>query len=69
METTATTTKVCKVCGRELPIDEFYKSPTSADGHYNQCKSCRYKAAQIRRQKAKKSDAANTPPTHTPLTH
>jgi hypothetical protein len=41
VETTAATgvpsTKVCKTCGRELPLDRFAK-------HRNQCKSCRNRA-------------------------
>ena len=39
METT-TTTKVCKKCGRELPITEFTPNKTSKDGHVGQCKDC-----------------------------
>lgn len=34
-------TKVCKKCGKELPLDEFTKSNTTADGHLSTCKKCR----------------------------
>ena len=33
-------TKICKKCGRELPLSEFYKSKTNKDGHMNACKEC-----------------------------
>lgn len=33
-------TKVCKKCGRELPLSEFYKGKTYKDGHKNECKEC-----------------------------
>lgn len=33
-------TKVCKVCGKELPINEFGVNNRSKDGHTNKCKSC-----------------------------
>lgn len=35
-----TETKVCKKCGRELPITEFALNKTSKDGHVGQCKNC-----------------------------
>ena len=34
-------TKVCKKCGKELPISEFGLNPLSKDGHINSCKRCR----------------------------
>ena len=34
-------TKICKKCGKELPIEEFAKNPGSKDGHINTCKRCR----------------------------
>ena len=33
-------TKVCKKCGRELPLSEFYKHKTTKDGLIPWCKSC-----------------------------
>lgn len=33
-------TKVCKKCGRELPISEFYIHKEMGDGHLNFCKGC-----------------------------
>lgn len=33
-------TKVCKKCGRELPLDMFGGSAMSADGHKHVCKEC-----------------------------
>lgn len=32
-------TKICKVCGTELPISEFRKTPM-APGRVNTCKKC-----------------------------
>lgn len=40
MEEKLLTTKVCKVCGRELPISEFGNNHKSPDGHLNTCKDC-----------------------------
>lgn len=34
-------TKICKKCGKELPITEFGNNPMSKDGHINTCKRCR----------------------------
>lgn len=34
-------TKVCKRCGKELPINNFTKSKNMKDGHENKCKKCR----------------------------
>lgn len=33
--------KVCRKCGKELPIDEFEKASSSKDGHLSTCKKCR----------------------------
>ena len=33
------TTKICKVCGNELPISEFRKSPLTPNG-IDTCKKC-----------------------------
>ena len=32
--------KICRRCGRELPLDEFYVHKDMADGHLNICKEC-----------------------------
>ena len=32
--------KICPSCGKDLPIEEFYKSTGRADGHLCYCKSC-----------------------------
>lgn len=34
-------TKVCRKCGRELPLSEFPRSAKSKDGHINTCKTCK----------------------------
>lgn len=33
-------TKICKKCGRELPISEFYKDKSYKDGYKYCCKEC-----------------------------
>ena len=33
-------TKVCKSCGKEMPIDVFPKNKNSHDGHSNLCREC-----------------------------
>ena len=45
--------KVCKDCGRELPLDEFPRHPKSRDGHAPMCKEC-YSA---KMKEAQKKDA------------
>lgn len=42
-ETNKPQTKVCTVCGRELPIDSFPTHPKSKDGHTSTCKECHSK--------------------------
>lgn len=34
-------TKVCRICGRELPIDAFYKSNKTDDGRSHICRECK----------------------------
>lgn len=33
--------KVCKGCGRKLPLSSFAKHDKSSDGHMSECKECR----------------------------
>lgn len=33
--------KVCKYCGKELPISEFHKQRLSKDGYQTVCKACK----------------------------
>lgn len=32
--------KICKKCGTEKPLSEFYKRKSTLDGYRNQCKKC-----------------------------
>lgn len=41
-------TKICRDCGRELPLSMFYKNGT---GHRPECKECKQKAESERRSK------------------
>ena len=34
------TTKVCKCCGRDLPLEKFYRNTNSSDGRSDICYSC-----------------------------
>ena len=36
----STETKVCKKCGRELPITEFALNKNLKDGHVGKCRDC-----------------------------
>lgn len=33
-------TKICKKCGKELPVDKFYKNKSQKDGFGYYCKDC-----------------------------
>lgn len=44
-------TKVCKMCGRELPVSEFNKHPKTKDGLQGYCKECSAKYVFATRQK------------------
>lgn len=59
-----TETKVCKKCGRELPITEFALNKTSKDGHVGQCKDClnAYQRENYARKKGKTLARANPNP-------
>lgn len=39
-ENSTTKAKICGICGKELPIDEFYTAPRNKDGHMGRCKEC-----------------------------
>ena len=56
---TTTPTKVCKKCGRELPLDSFSKDKMMADGHKSACKEC--SAEYLRTLRAKKKQIAFAP--------
>lgn len=53
-------TKVCTVCGRELPLSQFSKSKTTKDGHENQCKECRCKRAKEKRAAKRANESAKS---------
>lgn len=55
-QTTTEKTKVCKKCGRSLPVTEFNKHSKTADRLQPYCKECQHKAIAERRAK-KKGDA------------
>ena len=55
-----TETKVCKKCGRELPITEFALNKNSKDGHVGQCKDC-YNAYQRENYARKKANRLSLP--------
>lgn len=52
-------TKICKVCGRELPLSDFPTRSLAKDGHANTCTKCCAKNIAKGRQ-SKKEDT--TPP-------
>ncbi len=43
--------KICKDCGAEKPLSEFYKNHRMADGYLNKCKSCVRKKVSSHREK------------------
>lgn len=47
--------KVCRTCGVEKPLRQFYRHPNYADGHMSDCKDC--KRAYQRELGALKRDA------------
>lgn len=57
-------TKLCRKCGRELPLSEFHKKYSSKDGLQSFCKECSNKAASehakrsTEKKKAKKIEDA-----------
>lgn len=48
--------KQCNNCGRNLPLDQFTKHPTTRDGLQVWCRGC--KSAQIKEARAKRKQDA-----------
>ena len=48
--------KICKECGRELPLEMFSKNKAMRDGHVNICKDCQ------REQRRKRKDSTDKRP-------
>ena len=46
-------TKLCKRCGRELPLDAFNKQTSRPDGLQANCRECQAEMAKNRREKKK----------------
>lgn len=61
------TTKVCKVCGRELPLEQFHKNRW---GYTQVCKECKAgkTSAPVQEYKLKKADPKPEKPKRAPLT-
>ena len=57
-------TKVCKKCGRELPITEFALNKNLKDGHVGRCKDCinAYQRQRYARKKGKTLERTNPKP-------
>lgn len=51
-------TKICKKCGRELPLDNFSKNAKMKDGLQNHCRACasEYSRNIWKRKKAQKKE-------------
>lgn len=54
METMEIQTKTCTVCGKTLPISDFYRKSSSPDGYYCSCKDCQ--KAQIKKSRMTKGN-------------
>ena len=52
--------KMCKWCHQVKPLDEFPKHPQMADGHINQCKTCRNEWHNKHRQKPEVKEKRKT---------
>lgn len=53
-------TKVCKKCGRELPLDQYFRNKAMKDGHDSQCKECKtaYTLEYQKKYRARKREQA-----------
>lgn len=51
--TTQEEQKTCSLCGRLLPLSDFYKNANTKDGHDPYCKECRKKRNAINNKKKK----------------
>ena len=69
MEKETPTTKVCKKCGRELPLEQFHKNRW---GYTQVCKECKAgktpDKGPVQEYKVKKADPKPEKPTPAPLT-
>ena len=54
METMEIQTKTCTVCGKTLPISDFYRKSSSPDGYYCACKKCQID--QIKKSRINKTE-------------
>ena len=53
-------TKICKKCGRELPLEAFGNLSTSPDGKYDRCKECVNQQQKINRDQRKAKEQGIT---------
>lgn len=47
-------TKVCSICGKELPLSHFYPHKNSKDGYASMCKCCRKERTRAQRAEKKR---------------
>ena len=57
--------KICKKCGRELPLEAFGNLSTSPDGKYDRCKECVNQQQKINRDQRKAKEQGIS--TETPM--
>ncbi len=65
-EKTTPTTKVCKRCGRELPLEAFNRHAKSADGLQSYCRECQHDLSKIGAAKAGRPKKAAAKPETVP---
>lgn len=49
-------TKVCRVCGAEKPVDDFYRNRTYKSGYDSRCKACHNAATTARHERVRAAD-------------